>query len=145
MLTLRVVLDTNVLLSGIAYPNSIPGKLLLAWRQGAFALLLAEYILEEFRRVMPRLAHRHGLLNAEVDDLIESWMLQVDLLEPLISEDVMVRDTADVAVLGTFLAARALGSPCYLVTGDKDLLALAGEYSIVTPAEFWARHGQVAE
>ena len=29
----------------------------------------------------------------------------------------------------------------YLITGDKDLLALAGHYPIVTPAEFWARHG----
>ncbi len=145
MLILRVVLDTNVLLSGIAYPQSIPGKLLLAWRQGAFELLLSEYIIEDFRRVMPRLAHRHGLLSAEVDDLIESWMLQVALLEPATSDDVMVRDAADVAVLGTFIAARALGSPCYLVTGDKDLLALAGEYSIVTPAAFWARHGKVAE
>jgi len=145
MLTLRVVLDTNVLLSGIAYPQSIPGRLLLAWRQGAFELLLSEYIIEEFRRVMPRLVHRHGLSSAEVDDLIESWMLQVDLLEPATSDDVMVRDAADVAVLGTFIAARALGNPCYLVTGDKDLLALAGAYSIVTPAEFWARHGKVAE
>ena len=33
MTVLRVVLDTNVLLSGIAYPSSIPGKILTAWRR----------------------------------------------------------------------------------------------------------------
>jgi predicted nucleic acid-binding protein len=31
----RVVVDTNVLLSGIAYPASIPGKILAAWRNGS--------------------------------------------------------------------------------------------------------------
>jgi predicted nucleic acid-binding protein len=35
------------------------------------------------------------------------------------------------------LAAKAQ----YLVTGDKDLLALADRYPIVTPTDFWARHG----
>jgi len=40
-------------------------------------------------------------------------------------------------VLATWKAAQAQ----YLVTGDKDLLALADRYPIVTPSEFWARHG----
>jgi predicted nucleic acid-binding protein len=33
------------------------------------------------------------------------------------------------------------GGARYLITGDKDLLALAAHYPIVTPAAFWARHG----
>lgn len=40
-------------------------------------------------------------------------------------------------MLRTFLAARAQ----YLITGDKDLLALSGRYPIIRPADFWARHG----
>ncbi len=28
----------------------------------------------------------------------------------------------------------------YLITGDKDLLALVERYSIVTPAQFWTTH-----
>ncbi len=48
-----------------------------------------------------------------------------------------LRDDADQPVLGTLIAAGA----AYLITGDKDLLALAGKYPIVTPAEFWERHG----
>ena len=31
---LRVVLDTNVLVSGLAYPGSVPGRIVTAWRQG---------------------------------------------------------------------------------------------------------------
>jgi putative PIN family toxin of toxin-antitoxin system len=52
-------------------------------------------------------------------------------------EDETLRDAADQPVLLTLLAAQA----DYLITGDKDLLALAGQYPILTPAEFWARHG----
>jgi predicted nucleic acid-binding protein len=33
------------------------------------------------------------------------------------------------------------GNARYLITGDKDLLALADRHLILTPAEFWARHG----
>lgn len=45
------------------------------------------------------------------------------------------------AVLGTLLAAVRSGAAQALVTGDKDLLALRDRYAIVTPTEFWARHG----
>jgi hypothetical protein len=67
MATLRVVLDTNVLLSGIAYPASVPGKILAAWRQRSIEVFLSTYILEELRRVLPRLSQRHGLNAAEID------------------------------------------------------------------------------
>lgn len=46
-------------------------------------------------------------------------------------------DVKDAPVLGTLLAAKA----DYLVTGDNDLLALAGRYPIISPADFWRRHG----
>jgi len=75
---LRAVLDTNVLLSGIAYPASVPGKLIAAWRHGALDVVLSDYILDELRRVLPRLAHRHGLGADEIDDLIDGLALQAD-------------------------------------------------------------------
>ncbi len=39
MAGLAVVLDTNVLLSGLAYPASVPGRLITAWRFMALAAL----------------------------------------------------------------------------------------------------------
>uniref|UniRef100_UPI001B67E7CD PIN domain-containing protein n=2 Tax=Thauera sp. TaxID=1905334 RepID=UPI001B67E7CD len=53
--TLRVVLDTNVLLSGLAYPGSVPGRIVAAWRHGSVDVVLSTFILEELRRVLPRL------------------------------------------------------------------------------------------
>ena len=48
-----------------------------------------------------------------------------------------LRDPAEQQVLGTLLASGA----DYLITCDKDLLALAGSYPIVMPMVFWGRHG----
>lgn len=140
MATLRVVLDTNVLLSGIAYPASVPGKILAAWRHGSVDVLLSVYILEELRRVLPRLAHRHGLTLAEIDDLVDVLSIQAEVIDPLPGMESELRDTNDLPVLGTLLAAIKTSDADYLITGDKDLLALAGRYPIVAPANFWATH-----
>lgn len=141
MPALRVVLDTNVLLSGIAYPGSIPGKLLAAWRHGALEVVLSEYILEELQRVLPRLAHRHGLGAHEVEDLIEALAIQVEAVEPAALDDPDLVDTNDLPVLGTLVAAQREEQATVLITGDKALLALSDRYPIRTPADFWAAHG----
>ena len=140
MATLRVVLDTNVLLSGIAYPASVPGKILAAWRHGSVEVLLSAYILDELRRVLPRLAHRHGLTSAENDDLVDALSIQAEVIDPLPGTDLDLRDANDQPVLATLLAAIDTSGADYLITGDKDLLALAERYPIVTPATFWATH-----
>jgi len=138
--TLRVVLDTNVLLSGIAYPASVPGKILAAWRHGSVDVLLSAYILDELRRVLPRLAHRHGLTSAEIDDLVDALSIQAEVIEPLPDLEPALRDFDDQAVLGTLLAALEASGANYLITGDKDLLVMAERYPIIAPAAFWATH-----
>jgi len=140
MTILRAVLDTNVLLSGIAYPSSVPGKILAAWHCGSVDVLLSAYILEELRRVLPRLAHRHRLVATEMDDLVNALYLQAELIEPLLNIDLDLRDANDQPVLGTLLAALKTSNGDYLITGDKDLLVMAERYPIVTPMQFWSIH-----
>jgi uncharacterized protein len=132
---LRVVLDTNVLVSGLAYPGSVPGRIVNVWRQGGLNVVLSRYILDEMSRVLPRLP-RIQMSPDEIRDLVDSFMFLADIVEPE-GRDAGLRDAADQQVLGTLLASKA----DYLITGDKDLLALAEKYSIVTPATFWERHG----
>ena len=137
----RVILDTNVLMSGIAYPASIPGKILAAWRNGSVEVLLSAYILRELRRVLPRLAHRHGLTEAEIDDLIDTLSIQAEVIDPQPAEEPRLRDAKDQPVLDTVVAALGASKADYLITGDKDLLAVADRYPILTPAQFWSLHG----
>lgn len=133
---LRVVLDTNVLVSGLAYPGSVPGRIVAAWRQGGLEVALSHYILDEMVRVLPRLP-KVQMTSVEIRDLADSFMFLADMVEPEATQDEALRDPADQPVLMTLIAAKAQ----YLVTGDKDLLALSDRYAIVTPAEFWQRHG----
>lgn len=137
MSALRIVLDTNVLVSGLAYPGSVPGRIIDAWRQGGIHVVLSRYILDELARVLPRLNHRLNWAPSDFADLLDILAFEADLVEPTFPEDGELRNGADLPVLGTLLASRA----DYLVTGDADLLALAGRYPVVAPAEFWRRHG----
>jgi putative PIN family toxin of toxin-antitoxin system len=136
MAGLRVVLDTNVLLSGLAYPGSIPGRIVSQRRGGGLDVVLSGYILDETARVLPRLS-RIQLTSAEIQDLVDSLMFLADIVESDAETEVSLRDAADQQLLGTLRSSRAN----YLITGDKDLLAVAEKYPIVTPAVFWARHG----
>ena len=136
MALLRVICDTNVLVSGIAYPESVPGRILAAWRQGGVALVLSRYILDEMTRVLPKLS-RCTLSAAEIRDLADSFLFVAEVIEPVDAAEPRLRDAADQRILGTLLSSNA----DYLITGDKDLLALSERYAVVTPAEFWARHG----
>ena len=141
MAALRVILDTKVLLSGIAYPASVPGRIIAAWRHGSVEVLLSVYILNELRRVLPRLEQRHGLSPTEIDDLVDILSIHAEIIEPLPSKDPMLRDAKDQPILGTLLAALATAGADDLITGDQDLLAMADGHPIVTPAQFWAAHG----
>lgn len=112
-----------------------------AWRLGSIEVVLSDFIMEELRRVLPRLSHRHGLTSVEIDDLLDILSIQAEILEPHAPDEQLLRDTNDLPVLGTLLAAVQSGSVDYLITGDKDLLVLGDRYPIVSPADFWTRHG----
>ena len=136
-MAIHVVLDTNVLLSGLAYPASTPGSIVSAWRGGSLQVSLSHYILDELRRVLPKLRSRHGLTDDGIADLVDCLAFQADLVEPCAHWDTQLTDPFDQAILGTLLAAQA----DYLITGDKALLALANKYPVLAAAQFWEIHG----
>lgn len=130
-------MDTNVLVSGFAYPASNPGKILAAWRRGSVAVVLSPHIIEELSLALPRMNHRLNWRPQRFEEEVELLALQVEIVTPADLPETAVRDAGDVPVLGTLVASQAN----YLITGDKDLLALAERYPVVTPAEFWRKHG----
>jgi putative PIN family toxin of toxin-antitoxin system len=141
---MRVVLDTNVLLSGLAYPHSGPGRIVAAWRAGSLEVVLSSFVLDELARVLHRLNHRLKLSPLERKDLIDSLALQADVIEPgegalqaARTSGLAQRDGADVAILALLIDC---GAEC-LISGDKDLLALSDRFPILAPAPFCLRHG----
>jgi len=122
--------------SGLAYPAGIPGRIVGTWRRGGIEVVLSRYILDEMVRVLPRLSSIKRT-PTEIRDLADSFMFLAEMVEPHSERDETLRDEADQLILGTLRASKA----DYLITGDKDLLALSDRYPIVTPAAFWERHG----
>ena len=117
---MRVVLDTNVLISALIAPGGWPDTLYQSWRDGRFVLISSEEQFDEFRRVSryPRL--RRFLQPAAAGTMLNEIRLLASLAGLLPEVDVSP-DPAD-----NFLLAMAqAGHADYLVTRDKDdLLAL---------------------
>jgi putative PIN family toxin of toxin-antitoxin system len=131
------VVDTNVLLSGLMYPNSTPGRIVAAWRNAAFELVLTRAQLTEIARVLsyPKIARFLRWDSDQAERFLKQLYLRsvmVPLPESLPAE--VPADPDDSPILSSLLVARAE----YLVTGDFDLLALKDRYPILTPAAFVA-------
>jgi uncharacterized protein len=133
----RVVLDTNVLVSALLKRDSVPGRLLQAVWDGTLELVLSEPLLTELREVLDYPKIRKRLVANAIDsdlflDLLPFFTIQVDLSGIEVPRP---RDVADEMVLATFVAGEAE----WLVSGDEDLLALADQFPILSPAAFVAR------
>jgi putative PIN family toxin of toxin-antitoxin system len=117
---MRVVLDTNVLVSALLLESSLPAQLVAEFRRGRFVLLTSALQLDEFRRVTryPKIRSRINAVDA--GSLMNDLRKIAVVVEDLPGVDVS-RDPFD-----NFLLAIASGGGAdYLVTGDKpDLLAL---------------------
>ena len=111
--------------------------MLAAWRHGSVDLLLPADILDELRRVLPHLAHRHGLTSAEIDDLVDAPSIQAEVVEPMPDLEPDLRHFDDQPVLSTSLAALKTSGANYLITGEKDLLAWLN----ATPSSLQRRSG----
>jgi hypothetical protein len=67
----RVVIDTNVVVSGVAYPDGLAGRIVRAWRQGAIQLVPSRHILAEIARVPPRLRPPLTSTDAGILDFLD--------------------------------------------------------------------------
>ena len=137
---MRVVLDTNVLISGLLFPGGPPSQLVDAWRGGAFDLALSDFMIDEITRVWNHVAPRLKRTPSDLSDFLDvlalrGELVQLDVADLASAAATGLRDPNDVPILATLLCA---GSD-WLVTGDKDLLVLAGSYPILTPAAFVTR------
>jgi putative PIN family toxin of toxin-antitoxin system len=132
----RVILDTNVLVSGLMFPGSVPGRAVGAWREGRFELVLPLAQLEEIGRVLayPKIRKLLRWDDEAIGRFLKQLYLRAEVVDPP-PRPVQVRDSDDLHVL----QALAGGAAELLVTGDEDLLSLRGRYAIETPAQFAKR------
>ena len=131
---MKVVIDTNVLVSAIIAPASTPARILQAWRQGRFAPLTCAELLDELRA-----ATRYPKVRSRISPLVAGILINeigkvanhLDRL-PRVERSPDPRDDY-------LLALAEKGEANFLVSGDKaDLLALGkhGGARIISVREF---------
>jgi putative PIN family toxin of toxin-antitoxin system len=126
----RFVLDTNVLVSALAFPGSIPRKAFdLAVARGS--ILASEETILELHRTLRRPKLARCFSRAEQDAFLAMFAGEVTIVgmtEPI----ALCRDPRDDRFLEVAIAGRA----SHLVAGDGDLLALDPfrDTRIMTPA-----------
>lgn len=130
---MRVLIDTNVLISAALYPGSIPCR---AYQKAASYPnrgLLCEQNVEEMRRIFHRkFPHRMAALEAFLSAALLSLEL-VPVPEDEFPGESLIRDLKDRPILRAAVAAKA----DVLLTGDKDFLeARVKKPKALTPAEF---------
>lgn len=131
---MRVVLDTNVLVSALLF-TGVSSELVPLWQRSAITVLLSRTILEEYLRVLSY--PKFQLSEAEIKSLIEEELLPyVEVVNPRRRLRVVERDPSD----NKFLECAITGKARVIISGDNDLLSI-GRYrsvSIQSPAQFLA-------
>ena len=133
---MRVVLDTNLLVSALLRGDSIPATLLEAWLLNRYDLLTHALQLEELRDVTRRPHVRRLIRPSQAGRLVN----QLQKKAVLVSRLPHVQRSQDLAD-DFLLAVCEAGQADYLVTGDRaGLLPLSrhGSTAIVTARQFAA-------
>lgn len=134
---IKVVVDTNVVISGIFWRGN-PHKILMSWFREKFETLVSEPILEEYERVLKRLDS--GLTPEEIQRWVEIIVIHSTFVKPFINID-FVRDDPDD---NKFIECAVDGNADYIISGDKHLLNIKKyeNIEILSPREFILRLGK---
>ena len=127
---MKVSLDTNVLVSAFGTRGLCADILHVVLAE--HELIIGEAVLTETRRV---LTTKFGVPTATVDEVDALLRQQSRVVTDAPRLGMGLRDADDVLILSEAVA----GGAEVLVTGDRDLLAVAGKapLAIVTPRGFW--------
>jgi len=128
---MRIVLDANVLISGVFW-SGYPFRVLDLWAKDKLTVLVSEAILREYSDTLNEIGARQG-----ANHLAEAWIKFVFNHSTLIDVDSRVdvcRDPDD----NKYLACAIDGAAETVVSGDRDLLDLVAFHSIpiVNPRRF---------
>ncbi|HUY53346.1 MAG TPA: putative toxin-antitoxin system toxin component, PIN family [Candidatus Dormibacteraeota bacterium] len=127
---IRVVIDSNVWISGLIFGGK-PEKIIKLFLDGDFLVIVSAELLSELRR---KIIEKFPLFTSSLESL-DASILNDAIVVRLGSQTVNIsRDPDDNKVIETAI----IGHCNYIVSGDKDLLAV-GSYkniSIVNPTDF---------
>jgi len=121
-----------VIISGVLSIKGSPARVLKAWREGKFEVVVSPQLLGELRRALayPKLRARISEVDARA---LVSWVSQagVNVDEPERHSSIRSNDPGD-----DYLIALAAANKAVLVSGDQHLLELKDRIPVYASADF---------
>ncbi len=128
---MRAVLDVNVIISTSLNRNGSPAKVIQAWLQGIFDIVVSLKVLEELERALKYRKLQKYITISETDELVELFRSEGSLVEdPKVSPSICSKDPDD-----DYVISLALSTQSVIVSGDSHLLALSDEIPVNSPAD----------
>lgn len=132
---MRVVIDTNVFISGVFFTGP-PNRILVAWRDGRLFPVVSAEILEEYKRVGEELSSQFP--DIDIEPFLALLAIHaIVVYAPALTEPVCT-DPDDDKFFSCALAADAK----IIISGDRHLLAASGYggVTVMRPRPFVDRH-----
>lgn len=120
---MRIVLDTNVLMSGIFWSGP-PFEILKRWKKGEVIFVVSPGIIEEYLRVGDELGRDYP--GTDAGPILDLLIAQSEICLPDPLPHPVCRDPDD----DKFIACALSAKTDYLVSGDKDLLVVSGQLGV---------------
>ena len=128
---MNVILDTNVIISGIFFSGP-PFQILTAWRDGRIRLVLSKEILNEYVQVADKISKKYNELK--IDKILELITIHSEMIIPSDMNIDVCRDDSDIK----FLSCAISSNTKVIVSGDRHLLELNGysDIEIISPKKY---------
>jgi putative PIN family toxin of toxin-antitoxin system len=129
----RILLDTNIIISGLLSSAGPPGKLMQGWLDGTFDLVTSQAQLEELQRALGYERLRDRINPEQARDFLENIEVSA-IMVTSVGEVSFSADPDDNVILATAIAGQA----DLIVSGDKPGMLSLGAVegiTIVTPRE----------
>ncbi|MBI1821572.1 MAG: putative toxin-antitoxin system toxin component, PIN family [Nitrospirae bacterium] len=129
---MRVILDTNVFISGVFFAGP-PYQILKAWQDGKIKLLLSPDIFEEYERVGKALSSQFPSIN--LNSILSFITIKAEIIFAQELSERVSEDPDD----DKFLACALSGKCKVIISGDKHLLRVSGfkGIEVIKPRQFF--------
>ena len=132
---MRIVLDTNVFISGIFFSGA-PSQILKKWGNQNFQIVLSQDILDEYQRVAQELSSKYP--SVDILPIIEMVTIYGQFVDTQVIDITVCEDPDD----NKFIECAIVSNCKIIVSGDKHLLKLAGYkgIAVLNPRDFVEKH-----
>lgn len=128
---MRIVLDTNVLISGIFF-HGPSYRILQAWKQKKVQFVITLEIYAEYTRVAEVISKKYP--GIDISEILNLIAIYSEIVQSLTLSEPICEDPDD----DKFIACAISNEVRYIVSGDKHLIKISGYHGIrvIKPQEF---------